>query len=120
MTDKQDKFQMLKSKYCEQVREKERELSGLKSKLQVIQELEQESEALDETIPADGKYRKLGLTESVLDAIQIIGASNGVSAADVAKYLVSQGYQPKGKNFKISVGTTLKRLVDPHHQKRAT
>lgn len=116
MADKQDKFQMLKSKYLEQVREKERELAGLRSKLQLIQELEQESESLNEASPANGKYRELGLTESVLDAIQSIGASNGVSATDVAKYLVSQGFQPKGKNFKVSVGSTLKRLVDPQQQ----
>jgi hypothetical protein len=111
MTDKHDKFQLLKSKYLEQVRSKEKELDALKTKLQVIQELEAESEKLEVPLIANGAYRGLGLTDAVLDAVGILGVGNGVSATGVVKHLLAQGFQPKGKNFTISVGTTLKRLA---------
>ena len=111
MADKHDKFQLLKSKYLEKVRTKERELAGLKSKLQLIEELETESESLNGEVATDGKYRDTKLTEAILDAIQTIAVSAGVGTPAIAQYLLSQGFRPKGKNFKISVGTTLKRLA---------
>src|SRR5712691_7804724 len=112
MAEKHDKFQLLKSKYLEQVRTKERELSELKSKLVIIQELEAESETLNGSVVADGKYQNVKLTDAVLDAVQTVGVGAGVSASNVAKHLISQGFPPNGKNFLVTVGTTLRRLAN--------
>src|SRR5260370_10352405 len=111
MADKHDKFQLLKSKYLAEVRETESGVSELKAKLIEIEELETESESLNGAVVSNGKYQNLGLTEYVLDAVQTLGVGGGVSTTNIAKHLISQGFQTKGKNFMVSVGTTLKRLA---------
>jgi hypothetical protein len=107
-----DKFEILKAKYSEQIRTKERELSELKAKLRIIQELDGEASAIGGTVAVDGKYSNLGLTESVLDAVATLGQGVTATGSTIAKYLLSQGFKPKGNNFQVSVGTTLKRLAD--------
>ncbi len=122
MSDKHDRFQLLKSKYLEQVRAKERELVGLKAKLQVIQELEAESETLNGSVVSDGKYHGVKLTQAVLDSVQTLGVGGGVTASGVARDLLAQGFEPGGdkKNFVVSVGTTLKRLANKQKQIKTT
>src|SRR6266404_6287298 len=111
MPDKQDKLELLKSKYLERIRQTERDLTELKQKVLLIEELETESESLDVNSASAGAYRMLGLTEAVLDAVQLLGSQTGVSSGQVAKHLLKEGFKPKGKNFNVSVGTTLKRLA---------
>lgn len=107
-----DKFQLLKSKYLERVRSKERELIELKEKIRLIQELEAEANAepSGHVETDNSKYKDVGLTEAIIDTLGILGASEWVSAAAVRQHLLSQGFQPEGKHFAVSVGTTLKRL----------
>jgi hypothetical protein len=120
MADKTDKLQLLKTRYLERIRDTERTLAALKGKILLIDELESESAKLENgeadapPAPTNGTqktYEATGLTDAVFDVVQILGTGNGVSAPIVAGYLIGKGFKPKGKNFKISVGTTLNRLA---------
>jgi len=111
MAIKHDTLQLLKAKYLEKLRVQERTLAALKEKVRLIEELEDEAEGLAATVAATTKYETLGLTKAVEDAIQTIGTNGGASVTNVGKHLLAQGFKPKGKNFFISVGQTLKRLA---------
>lgn len=120
MEEKIDKLQLLKTRYLERIRDTERTLAALKGKIALIDELEIESEKLgngesdstpDSANGAARTYAATGLTDAVFDAVELLGQGKGVSAGKVADYLVANGFKPKGKNFKISVGTTLRRLA---------
>jgi hypothetical protein len=118
-----DKLQLLKTRYLELIRGTERTLAELKRKVAFIDELEKESDGIENGEPAiqgiqsakeaanATDYTSTGLTEAALDAVRTLGAGNCVTASAVAGYLLGKGFRPKGKNFKISVGTTLKRLA---------
>lgn len=120
MADKTDKLQLLRTRYLERIRDIERTLSELKSKVSFIDELESESAKLEngepvvEPIRPNGAvttYAATGLTDAILDAVKLLGAGSGVSAGKVAVYLLGNGFKPKGKNHNISVSLTLRRLA---------
>jgi hypothetical protein len=114
MADKQDKLQLLKAKYNAQLREHQAACVGIKTKLALLDELEAEADNLESAPAKDGIYSdaKTGLVEAVFDAIQGLAPEKGVPGSKIAKYLLSEGFKPKGKNFKTSVGITLKRLSE--------
>jgi hypothetical protein len=120
MAEKIDKLQLLRTRYLERIREIDRVKEALKERLAVLDELESEYKKLESgegaSTPATANgpckaYAATGLTEAVFDAVGLLGQGKGVSAGKVADYLLGSGYKPKGKNFKISVGTTLRRLA---------
>ena len=54
----------------------------------------------------------MSLAKAVYDAIQQLGTNGGIAGAKLAKHLLAQGFVPQGKNFKTSVGITLRRLSE--------
>jgi len=114
MNEKPDRLKLLKNKYLSQITEREKELVSLREKIRLIDELESDAEGLSVATAGNGglKYSngKYGLTDASLDAVMTIGG-DGVAAPKVAKYLKDNGFEAKGKNFVISVGTALKRLA---------
>lgn len=110
-----DKLSLLKARYQNEINAREKELAQLRAKLQVIEELESESESLNGSAVAAAagkKYDHMTLTEATLDAINTIAVGTLVTTSKVKKHMLANGFQPGGKNFTISLAKTLKRLAD--------
>lgn len=115
MSGGNDKLALLKAKYLNEIRVREKELAALKTKLQVIEELESESDSLNgaSVSAAPGKkYERMGLTEAVLDAVNTIAVASFVPSSKIKKQLLDNGFRPFGKNFSVSLYKTLKRLSE--------
>lgn len=111
MNEKPDRLKLLKNRYLSQITETEKLLSSLKVKVRLIDELESDAENLSTVPNGSLKYSngKLRLIDAALDVVKTVGIE-GIQAPKVAKYLRDNGFEAKGKNFIISVGTSLKRL----------
>jgi hypothetical protein len=111
--DNQDRLAMLKNKYVAEISKKESELKELRTKLHLIDELEFDAVKLTPTPNGELKFAdgKKQLIDAALDTVNTVG-TNGISASKVAKYLKNNGFPIKGKNFIISVGTSLRRLAE--------
>ena len=109
----EDKFQILKSKYLDSIKSREREIAEFKEKIRLLQELEAEADAVptNGAESGNGKYSGRKLTAAISDALETIASDQWVTSGAIGKYLLSQGFKPKGKNYAISVGLTLKRLA---------
>jgi hypothetical protein len=107
-----DKFQLLKARCAEELKAAEARVQELQQKMHTIQQLEAESEALNGTVQASGRYREMGLTDAIVDAIGTLGAGGGATASSVASHLLANGFESSGENFRNSVSTTLARLAN--------
>lgn len=113
MNEKPDRLKLLKNRYLSQITETEKLLSSLKVKVKLIDELETDAEGLSTSTNGSLKYSgdKFSLIDAAYDAVKTVGIE-GIPAPKVAKYLTDNGFESKGKNFIVSVGTSLKRLVE--------
>lgn len=113
MTDKQDRLVMLRNRYSSEISKKESELKELRGKLSLIDELESDADKLVPATNGELKFAngKTQLIDATLEAVNTIG-NKGISTTKIVKYLKSNGFPIKGKNFPITVGTTLRRLAD--------
>ncbi len=125
MTEQTSDLDFLRIRYLERIRDAERDLAVLRDKLRLIEgligELDAESKkrqtnkgaaTVDDNNITPSPYANMGLSDAAFDTVQTLGAGDGVTAATVAKYLLEKGFKPKGKNFKVSVGTALTRLAN--------
>ena len=103
-------IEKLKQKYSDEIKRKEAELSLLKSKLSLIEEVASEAQALDLNLGSN-KFAGKGMTEVVLSAVHEIGDA-GATAGRVKKYMLANGFQTASHNVAVGVSTTLKRLSD--------
>ena len=53
----------------------------------------------------------LGLTQAVKQVLHAAGSTEQFNPVEVRRRLEQAGFVPKGKNFHVSVGTTLRRLA---------
>jgi hypothetical protein len=126
----------LRTKYLEQAKAKEAELAELRVKIAVLDELSVEAGELSSVKNRDSAHGRpagspkldaklnqavlrSGLTNSVLIAITQ-DSSRLFSPPQMRDYLLANGFKPGGKNFGVSVGTTLKRLADQGRIMRET
>ncbi len=111
MNEKPDRLKLLKNRYLSQITETEKQLSSLKAKVHLIDELESDAESLSPATNGSLKYSNgnTKLIDAALEVVKTVGIE-GITAPKVAKYLKDNGFEVKGKNFIISVGTSLKRL----------
>ncbi len=108
-----DKFDILKSKYSERLRQAERQVSELKEKLRLIKELEVEAnaQAVNGADAVDGQYKTATLTPAIFDALSVLAKSDWITGGAIRKHLLAHGFQPKGNHFSTSVNLTLRRLA---------
>lgn len=115
-----DRLELLKAKYDQEVQAKEQELAVLKAKLRNLVEFAEESQDLNVPKEATDRYASWGTTEAVFDAVNSLwhrgkGTSHyGITAGQVRDYMILRGFTPKADphNFSITVNVTLKRLTD--------
>ena len=101
----------IRSGYLAEIEAKQNEIAVLREKLNRLAQVDKESEPL--FTPPD-KYRKMGLTAAVIDAVSAlhrIGAADadGVSAAQVRDFLSAHGFK-EPQDFDVAVHVTLSRL----------
>jgi hypothetical protein len=114
MSAEPDRLSLLRNKYFEALRAKKAEIEKLQQKITLLDELEVESAELKEnfTLPSQGRYSDMSLTDAAYDAVkEIVGP---VTIAQIKKHLLEGGFVPAGNNFAISLAKTLKRLNDKH------
>jgi hypothetical protein len=114
-----DRLEILKTKYEQEIQAKERELETLKAKLASLQAFVHESEKLGNPESAPDRYTDKGLTDSILDALYRLwpdGAADkrGLTAREITDYILAHGYKPPtgGQSFDISIAVTLQRLKE--------
>ena len=63
--------------------------------------------------PADPspEISTMGLTEAIKQVLRAIAGAERLNPVEVRRRLEQAGFVPKGKNFHVSVGTTLRRLA---------
>lgn len=121
MKKPEDRLDMLKDKYLKQVDLKQAEIAAIRQKIALLDELKSEADTLSlpdipGTIPAkngnssEHSFASTGLTESVLNAVSWFGTKT-FRPPEMRKHLLSVGFKPNGKNFNVSVATTLNRLA---------
>lgn len=117
MSNTQDKFVLLRRDYIAKIGRFEAEIGKLRSKLEMLDEMEKEANAVsnsgDQVIeivkhPVPIALIEKGLTEAVLETLGTLGSGQGSA---VRRALLATGFVPKGKNFDVSVNTALKRLA---------
>lgn len=120
-----DRLEILKAKYEQEIQAKERELETLKAKLVSLRAFASESEKLGDPESASDRYAGTGLTVSILDALYRLwpeGASDkrGATAREITDYIIANGYRPPtmGQGFNISIAVTLQRLEKQRRVKR--
>jgi hypothetical protein len=122
MKPSEDRLDVLKGKYLKQIETKEAEISAIRQKLMLLDELKAEADNLSlisepiGVVPNGSAYAghgfsATGLTDSIVKSISWFGAKP-FSPPDMREYLLKSGFKPSGKNFSVSVGTTLKRLAE--------
>jgi hypothetical protein len=112
--NKPDKIASLRAKYRDVIRRAQ-------EKLAMLDEMEADFKSLPEPespqlghIPSrstSSKYSGWKITRALMDAIQNIGTNGGVTAAELRKHLVDNGYKHEGKYFNQTARLTLRRLV---------
>ena len=122
MKKPEDRLDMLKEKYLKQVDLKQAEISVIRQKIALLDELKSEADTLSlpgipSAIPGvngdqrEHAFASTGLTESVLKAVSWFG-TKPFRPPEMRKHLLKEGFKPSGKNFNVSVGTTLNRLAE--------
>ena len=117
-----DRLDMLRDKYLKQVDAKKSEISAIMQKIALLDELKAEADTLGlpgipDATPAkngeqaDHPFASTGLTESIIKAVSWFG-TKPFRPPEMQKHLLSVGFKPTGKNFNVSVGTTLNRLAE--------
>ena len=117
----EDRLDVLKKKYLALIDTKQAEIKTIQQKLSLLEELKAEADdglglfSVSTVVPknealVDRPFATTGLTESVLKSVSWFG-TKPFSPPDVRNVLTKNGFKPGGKNFSVSVGTTLKRLV---------
>lgn len=93
---------------------------AIEVKLRLLEEIESENGPTEAkagnaaTISQAKKYAKTGLSEAAFDAVHRLyekQADGRIGRGTVARYMIDNGYVPKGKNFSISVDVALRRLA---------
>jgi hypothetical protein len=97
--------------YLAEIEAKQKDIADLREKLKRLAQVDKESEPL--FAPPD-KYRNIGLTAAVIDAVSALhrtGAADadGVSAAQVRNFLAAHGFK-QPQDFDVAVHVTLSRL----------
>jgi hypothetical protein len=121
MKPNEDRLDVLKEKYLKQIDSKQAEISAIRQKLSLLDELKAEADSLNlfnAPIPTttkgdslkDHPFSSTGLTDAVMQTVSWFG-TKPFSPPEMRKHLLEVGFKPSGKNFNVSVGTTLKRLA---------
>ena len=110
---KNDRFDILRASYHESINAKQAEIRQIQQKLKLLDELEADVLKVSGAQSQSGKYEGWKLTKALLDAVQIIGGNGGVTAAELRKYITTNGFVHRGKNFDVAVVIALSRLADP-------
>jgi hypothetical protein len=121
MNTSEDRLDILKAKYLKQIDAKNSEIATIRQKLALLDELKAEADGLalfdpmtTAKIPTQiggiNLVSGAGLTETILSAVSSFGTKPFAPPA-MRKHLLDHGFKPGGKNFSVSVGTTLKRLA---------
>ncbi|MGD1088069.1 MAG: hypothetical protein ABR955_05015 [Verrucomicrobiota bacterium] len=102
----------IRAGYLAQIEAKQKEIADLREKLKRAEQVDKEAEMIFD--PVD-KYRGMGMTEAVIDAVNTLnkmglGENGGVSAGQVCDYLKGHGFNFRTPNFTVSVYVTLQRL----------
>jgi hypothetical protein len=110
------KATQLRNKFLDRMDSLRAEIKVLDGKLALLDEIEKEAGELQDSLPLSGgeshKYAKMGLSEASLDSALILAnrpGKNGVTRLDVAKFMVTNGFEPVGKHFNASVDIALRR-----------
>jgi hypothetical protein len=119
-----DKIALIRRKYLRLIADKEEEIEELKDKIELLAEIEKEIDSdtktenhnanqLDLLGIESQKYAKFTLTEAAYDSmIQIFrNYKKDSTRGTVSRYMIANGFSPKGKNFSISVDTALRRMA---------
>jgi hypothetical protein len=104
----------LRDRYRVEKAELERRIEAITAKLQVLDELATEERGVLATsdpglVPTDDRL-PIGLTLGCAWVVNKHGLGTSLKTTDVRNYLLQYGYQPKGKNFPVTLFKTLKRL----------
>ncbi len=118
-----DRLEILKAKCEQEIQAKEREIQTLKAKLATLQTLAQEAEKLSNPEAEPDKYANMGMTESILDAVNHLESVSvhGATASQIRDYMIAHGFNPSEENphnFSIAVSVTLKRLSEQSRIKK--
>jgi len=103
-------IEKLKQKYLEEIRDAESTLQTLRTKLAMIEEVDKEVRTMELDLGSN-KYARMGLTESILDAVGDLG-KRGATASQVYKHIITNGFKSASQNIAVSVNGTLKRLAE--------
>jgi hypothetical protein len=115
----------LRQRYAERIKQLEQELGTLRHKLSLIDEVEADARAVakqlpngnghtgDAAKPSNAKYKGMGLTDAVLDAIGEFG-DTGASAPELRDHLIKHGLESNSRHLLNSIYTALTRQVDNH------
>ena len=108
-----DRLELLKVKYEQEIQDTEAKLRELKAKLATLVTLAQESEKLANPESEPDKYKGTGLTESINDCVRNLwnARGGGATATEIKNFLLARGFQA-GENFDTAVYTVLGRLCD--------
>jgi len=121
MKTAEDRLDVLKKKYLGMIDTKQAEIQVIRQKLALLDELKAEADdglelfgiptvaTKSEALP-DHPFAATGLTESVMKSLSWFGTRH-FTPPEMREVLLKNGFKPSGKNFSISVGTTLKRLA---------
>lgn len=112
-----DRLQILKEKYDQEIQAKEQELVVLKSKREHLLKFAQESDELRNVNVEEDRYANMGMTDAVIDALNCLwksGKDTRITAPDIRNYLIFHGIplEERTKNFHVALSVTLKRLAD--------
>ena len=120
MNTNEDRLDVLKGKYLKLIETKQGEITAIRQKLSLLDELKAEADSLTlfptANLTENGKSKEnqfaaSGLTESVIKMASWFG-DMPFTPPEMRDYLLKNGFKPAGKNFSVSVGTTLKRLAE--------
>ncbi len=110
-----DRLEILRVKYEQDIKVKESELETLRAKLATLRTLAQESEKLANPQSEPDKYAKMGLTDAILDVVgRLKGVSiHGANTSQIRDCMIACGFRPSEENphnFSVAVAVTLQRL----------
>lgn len=111
-----DRLEILKKKYEQELLAKQRELQEVKSKLANLRLFEQESAKLINPKSEPDRYVKMGMTQAILDAVERLKnvSVKGSTQSQIRDHIIACGFPlPESpQNFSIAVSTTISRLVE--------
>lgn len=114
-----DRLDILRARYVSQIDDLQSKITKITQKVAVLDELKAEADSLplETKVSASTKnpsmeenaFAASGLTEAIMRLIVGFG-TRPFTPPQVRDRLLELGFKPQGKNFGISVGTSLKRL----------